>query len=359
MRQMKQARIEQLKIESVIGPCPLEPPFSPEVHQYTVQLQSDIYGLRLLAEGEGKLQINGAPAAFLTPVVLPLSEEKADYAGLTYTILLEVEAEGKTSTTTITVHRRPTAEEKEFSFHTFSDPQTGLTLPYALHLPKDYDPKRAYPLLLVLHGAGQRTQELEMVLKRYECATVWVRDGAEGKEDMIVVAPQVTKAQGEGWTEFTKVFDQVSEADVYRLSPWGESAFHLLEEMEKTYAVDLRRVYATGVSMGGFGSFALAVAHPDHFAAIVPVCSGVDPKAAEALQETPVWMFHAADDPLVDVSYFHTSLQALQGAGVTVQATLYPAGQVFYPNGHFSWTPAYADGAMRDWLRAQRKAGKE
>ena len=89
---------------------------------------------------------------------------------------------------------------------------------------------------------------------------------------------------------------------------------------------------------------------------VCPICGGGNPKAMEKLKGLPIWIFHAIDDPLVDYNMWCVpTMKALDDAGVEYKKTIYEAGKVFYPSGHFSWTPAYADKEMRKWLFEQRK----
>ena len=100
----------------------------------------------------------------------------------------------------------------------------------------------------------------------------------------------------------------------------------------------------------------MAVEHPEEFAAIVPVCGGGNPETVKNLKGIPIWIFHAEDDP--EVSYEKwcvPTLKALDEAGADYTKTIYEKGKVFYPSGHFSWTPAYANKAMRKWLFEQFK----
>jgi len=225
-------------------------------------------------------------------------------------------------------------------------------------VPSDYDASKEYPVVFVLHGAGQRLQSTDMLLKRYESATIWAKDSEAGTGQCIVISPQCAEADGIGWTYLMTLLDKKSvDADPYELTPWATAAYNLLQQVKGEYSVDKDKIYATGLSMGGFGAYALAIAHPDEFAAIVPVCGGADPKTVGKLKDkVAIWAFHAIDDPTVDFeTYFTPTKNAMDAAGVEYKETVYSAGQVFYPSAHFAWTPTYANKEMRTWLFEQSK----
>jgi len=209
---------------------------------------------------------------------------------------------------------------------------------YLLFLPKDYasQPAKKWPLILFLHGAGERGNDVWLVAKHGPPKIV--RD----KPDFpfIVVSPQCPSGQ-----------------------TWGnEVVLALLDEVCAKCAVDKSRVYLTGLSMGGYGTWGLGVAHPEKFAAIVPICGGGDPirvvladgQRAEALRTLPVWAFHGAKDPVVKPSESERMIAAFKQIGAKeVKLTVYPEA------GHDSWTEAYNDPKLYDWLLAHsRKEAK-
>ena len=126
----------------------------------------------------------------------------------------------------------------------------------------------------------------------------------------------------------------------------------LLELTQKTieqYPVDSRRVYVTGISMGGFGTWAMMAAEPDLLAAAVPVCGGGDPGWAPRIKAIPVWAFHGAEDTVVPAEYTRRMIRALRAAGADPKYTEYPG------IGHDSWTPAYQEPDLLDWLFSQKR----
>jgi predicted peptidase len=118
----------------------------------------------------------------------------------------------------------------------------------------------------------------------------------------------------------------------------------LLDEVSARYAVDPDRIYLTGLSMGGFGTWAWAIAEPHRFAAIAPICGGGAPAAVCALRHLPVWAFHGARDTVVPLHRSEDMVRALEACGGNVRFTIYPEAK------HDSWTPAYADPELYQWF---------
>jgi predicted peptidase len=133
--------------------------------------------------------------------------------------------------------------------------------------------------------------------------------------------------------------------------------YELILDIEKKYNnIDKRRIYSTGLSMGGFGTWTINIAHPKVFTAIVPICGGGDPAKANLLVNKPIWAFHSEDDPVVDVAFSRNMVNALKKLGSNVKYTEYDKGVVappLAPMAHFSWVPAYNDQDMIEWLFLQ------
>jgi predicted peptidase len=201
---------------------------------------------------------------------------------------------------------------------------TPVELHYLLSLPDGYDdPARKnekWPLLLFLHGVGECGTDLERVKAHGPPKLI-----AAGKKlPMIVVSPQTAKL---GWV------------------PLELNA--LLDDLEKRLRVDETRVYLTGLSMGGFGTWATASARPDRFAAIVPICGGGDWLGAQRLRSVPTWIFHGRLDPVVPVDESERMARTIEKAGGKPKLTIYD------DLGHDCWTRAYDDPALWEWIAAQ------
>jgi predicted peptidase len=199
-----------------------------------------------------------------------------------------------------------------------------VKMDYLLYLPGGYDKEdKAWPLVLFLHGAGESGRDLNKV--KIHGPPKLIEAGK--KFPMIVVSPQSPRM---GW-------------DVPTLNA-------LLDEIVATHKVDKDRVYVTGLSMGGFGTWALAAAYPDKFAAIMPICGGGDPHDAVKLKHLGIWVFHGAKDNVVPPNRSENMVKALKEHGAkNIQFTLYPNA------GHDSWTQTYDNPEVWDWLLKQKR----
>ena len=338
----------------------IAPAFDPAVTKYTMKVQSDIYSVKVTAAAEQgvSITVDGTAVENGASTVVKLPDDYEHY-GVDYSQdIVIVATKGDQSTTyTVTVKRVNAADVYAlFEAKEYVDKETGVTMPYELYVPSNYDASKEYPIVFALHGSGQRTQSVDMVIKRYEMATVWAKDSEAGLRECIVLAPQcATQDDSENWTSLMEYRKGTAE-DAFEMSKYSVAAYNLLQDVMKEYSVDKDRVYMTGLSAGGFATYAIAIAHPETFAALVPVCGGADPKKVSALKDIPMWIFHAADDPQVNVDEFlYPTLKALDEAGANYKKTIYEAGAVFAPSAHFSWTAAYATEDMRAWLFEQSK----
>lgn len=208
-----------------------------------------------------------------------------------------------------------------------------IRLPYVLSLPNDYaQNNEAYPLLLFLHGAGERGSDLQ-ALREHGIPRALL-NGLE--LPFVVVAPQCPV--NDTW-------------DHHRLALTA-----LLDEVGAQYRVDPDRVYLTGLSMGGFGTFDLAQAFPERFAAIAPICGGVRhlrevETFARRLKSIPAWVFHGALDDIVPLESSQQIVDALKAIGADVRFTVYPDLQ------HNSWTVTYDNPELYTWFQQHRRGG--
>ncbi len=232
-----------------------------------------------------------------------------------------------------------------FEARTYTDSQGGKLL-YRLLKPQDYDPQKKYPLVLFLHGAGERGDDNQAQLKwgMQEFASPEVRS----KYPAFVVAPQCP--QGEQWV------DTPWSADAHTMpkepTPALAKTLDLLQQLQKEFSIDADRVYVTGLSMGGFGAWDAIQRHPERFAAAAPVCGGGDPAFAKQLAAIPIWAFHGAADTVVKPHRSRVMVEAINAAGGNAKLTEYPN------TGHNSWSPTYANPEFYAWLFSQKKAAK-
>lgn len=196
-------------------------------------------------------------------------------------------------------------------------------LHYLLFLPVGYEVRHdPWPVLLFLHGAGERGDDLELVKRNGPPKLVETRNDFP----FVVISPQC--CPGDDWR------------NAWQAEPLMQLVDHVLAK----YRVDPGRVYATGISMGGYGAWRLAAAYPDRFAAIAPICGGGDPQQAERLKHLPIWAFHGARDCVVPLEESEQMIRAVQAAGGDAKLLVYPDGE------HDSWTETYDNQDLYDWL---------
>jgi predicted peptidase len=201
-----------------------------------------------------------------------------------------------------------------------------VTMKYLLYLPKDYDQKDSWPLMLFLHGAGERGDNLDLVKKHGPPKLI-----EAGKDfPFIVVSPQCP--QGRWW------------------EPVELAA--LLDEIVEKQKVDKDRIWVTGLSMGGFGTWSLAAHQPHRFAALVPICGGGEPITAKLFAYAPAWVFHGGKDTTVPLERSKRMVEAVKASGGSVKLTVYPDA------GHDSWTETYNNPQLYEWLLQQKRPAK-
>ncbi|MCH2575104.1 prolyl oligopeptidase family serine peptidase [Candidatus Poribacteria bacterium] len=214
-------------------------------------------------------------------------------------------------------HVKPSDSQKKFSFNiTFQ-------MEYLLFLPESYaqSTNQKFPLILFLHGAGERGSDLDSV-KRHGIPKI-----VETNPDFpfIAVSPQCPE------------------------DSWWTSELHtingLIEEVVEKYQVDTSRIYLTGLSMGGFGTWSLASMYPERFAAIAPVCGGGEVRQIlRSLVEMPIWTFHGQKDDVIPFSRSEEIVTALKKHGSSIKFTIYPEA------GHDSWTKTYDNPELYKWF---------
>lgn len=209
---------------------------------------------------------------------------------------------------------------KQESAHFEKEVVTKHQLDYLLYLPADLKCKEKWPLMIFLHGAGERGSNVEKV--KVHGPPKMVQDNPNF--EFIVVSPQCPTG---GWWQ-------------------PETVSALIDEIEARYPVDASRIYLTGLSMGGFGTWALAAHEPDRFAAIAPICGGGDPvRHAYVIKDIPTWVFHGAKDNVVPLERSQTMVDGMKRFGAKeVKFTIYPEA------GHDSWTETYNNPELYDWF---------
>lgn len=222
---------------------------------------------------------------------------------------------------------------------------SGADYKYQVFVPANWDKHKKWPVLLFLHGAGERGDD--GILQTEVGIGHAIREGA-ARFPLVVVMPQCRKDHV--WTE----------------PEMQSQALAALENSIKEFNGDRKRVYLTGISMGGYGTWDLGARYPERFAALAPVCGGIrgleqfpqigvslakDPKVAdpyaataERIGHTPVWVFHGGADDTVPVEGSRKMVEALRSAGGNVKYTEYPGVA------HNSWDSAYGEAGFVEWL---------
>lgn len=207
--------------------------------------------------------------------------------------------------------------------------QITVKLDYLLFLPEGYsnDSDKKWPLMLFLHGAGERGSDVNKVKIHGPPKIV------ENRKDFpfIVVSPQ---CPSNSWWQ-----------------PFQLNA--LLDEIQSKYKVDPDRVYLTGLSMGGYGTWELATQSPQRFAAIAPICGGGNPVLARRIKDLPIWVFHGDADHTVPVARSDEMVEALKKAGADVKYTRYEGVD------HDSWTRTYANEELFQWMLSHKRGEKK
>ena len=221
---------------------------------------------------------------------------------------------------------------------------------YVVWVPPDYNSQRSWPVILFLHGAGER--------------------GNDGWRQTQVGVGEAIRWNPDRFSNVIVVFPQ-APADSRWLDAPARAAMKALDRTISEFRGDWSRIYLTGMSMGGYGTWHLAIENPGRFAAIAPVCGGIVPPpdrttsvrqlpvtigssnpyraAAAAMPRLPVWILHGADDPIIPVSESRRMFEELKAAGFDVRYTEFPGV------GHSAWEPAYGEQGLWDWMLAQKK----
>lgn len=213
----------------------------------------------------------------------------------------------------------------------------GSTSPYVVFVPHSYDGKKEFPIILFLHGAGE---------------TKSTKKGSKMPVD-VGIGPAIKKREKD--FAFIVVIPQAEDVKTpvlrrwYADSPDGKRALAMLDEVMKEYKVDAKRQTLSGLSMGGFGTWNIAAAHPERWNAIVPICGGGDPKDAAKIKDIPCWCFHGDADTAVPVQRSRDMIDALKKAGGKPKYDEYPKV------GHNSWDKAYGTDELYTWLLEQKK----
>lgn len=209
----------------------------------------------------------------------------------------------------------------------------GSESPYVVFVPHGYDGAKEYPVILFLHGAGE-TKNPKAKKEGKKPVEVGIGPAIKTREKTFPFVVVIPRAEGFGWGADT--------ANAKR-------ALGMLDATMKEYKCDPKRQYLTGLSMGGMGTWSVAAAHPDRWAAIVPICGPGDPATAEKIKDIPCWGFLGTEDSERLASGMRNMIAALEKAGGK------PRFSEYKWVGHDSWDPAYATNELYAWMLKQSK----
>lgn len=226
------------------------------------------------------------------------------------------------------------ADVSDTGFISMATSAEGEEWPAVLYVPEDYDPDKKWPLIVFLHGMGER--------------------GSDGQRQTEVGIGEVIRSNPERFP--CLVYMPQCSTDTFWSSATNEKGapadVHITQGIETVlgkYNIDEDRVSLTGLSMGGYGTFAYGAKHIDRFSALMPICGGGNVDDAAALAKRPMWVFHGGADPVVNPEQSRRMIKATKQAGGDVRYTEYEGV------GHNSWDNAYGSADAIAWLLAQKR----
>lgn len=242
----------------------------------------------------------------------------------------------------------PAAARTETGFLDRTVKLNGAEYRYQVYVPASWNKHTNWPVILFLHGAGER--------------------GDDGLLQTDVGLGHAIRQDAAAWNKFVIVMPQCRKEQFWTQPAMEEVALAALERTVKEFHGDRARIYLTGISMGGYGTWSIASHHPEMFAALIPICGGIvaprqlpelktdlagdfDPyrDTAQKIRKVPVWIFHGESDPVVPVEGSRQMAEAMKAVGAETRYTEYPGVQ------HNSWDKAYADPELPEWLLAHRR----
>lgn len=219
------------------------------------------------------------------------------------------------------------------------------TLPYRLLLPKNYDSNKSYPLILMLHGAGERGSDNEKQL--VHGSKLFLEEKNRDQFPAFVLFPQCP--ENDYWSNVSEK-ETVDGKWTFGFLNGGTPTKAMvlvqamLKDFIKTHRVNENQIYVGGLSMGGMGTFEIVNRNPELFAAAFPICGGANPEIAANLKSTDWWVFHGGADSVVPVEFSQQMVAALNREGANVKFSYYPEVD------HNSWDNAFADPQLLPWL---------
>ena len=264
----------------------------------------------------------------------------------------------------------PTVDKFEKRSHTFGD----TTMPYRLCPPDFYDPSQNYPLVLCLHGAGERGIDNQIHIDVHRMATSWADSANQKNYPCFVVAPQCP--EDNRWVDNDWSLGEFRMSDI-PTSNEMLTLVDLLDSLTTEFSVDTNRFYITGLSMGGYGTWDMITRYPDMFAAAIPMSGGGDSTRTERIKHIPVWAFHGGNDTTVPPDGSRQMITSLENQGLEafythcqqgdctgkseeeIQAAMANDARLLYTEleglGHVMWAESYDYPYLFPWVFSQNK----
>ena len=218
------------------------------------------------------------------------------------------------------------------------------SMPYRLFIPTGYSADTSYPLVLFLHGAGERGTDNNAHLTANRGATLWAENANQASYPCFVLAPQCpSNAQ---WVNTNWSLGSYSITNI-PISTELKMVKDIIETLQTQYNIDPSRLYITGLSMGGYGTWDFILRFPTMFKAAIPICGAGDPSKASLISTLPLRVFHSSDDPTVPVAGSRDMVNAINAVGPNTRTKFYTE---YTDQGHFSWVNAYNTIDLVSWL---------
>lgn len=240
-----------------------------------------------------------------------------------------------------------TSKERSFSKETFTS-KTSYELPYRLLKPDQEKAGETYPLVIFLHGSGERGNDNEKQL--VHIAPSFLTDDYMNTYPSYVIFPQCP--EGDYWGTVNVINDQWYVGESSEPSSAGQAVLDLIDDFIRKNPVDRRKIYIAGLSMGGFGTLDLIRHRTEFFAGAIAICGGGNKRYVNEYRDLPVWLFHGAKDPVVPVTLSREMSTEYKIRNMDYRYTEYPEG------GHDVWNKAWSESDLLPWLFSKNRKTK-
>lgn len=218
------------------------------------------------------------------------------------------------------------------------------SMPYRLFIPSDYDPNKSYPLVLFLHGAGERGSDNNLQVTANNGATRWAETENQNKYPCFVLAPQCPG--GRQWVNTSWLLGSYS-IDNIPVSTEIRMVKDMIDGLKTEYSIDASRLFITGLSMGAYGTWDFILRYPTMFKAAICMAGAGDPTKASLLGTMPIWAFHSNDDGAVPVTGSRDMVNAINALGFNDRSQFYSE---YYNQGHFAINTALVEPNLVNWM---------